>query len=178
MKLQASVDVPHPRDRVFAAYRDELPELVPYLPNVRAIETRSRTENGQVVELVNHWVGGGDLPAVARRFVSEDLLSWDDHARWDGAAFVCRWRTEVPRFRDALRAEGETRFEPTGPESTRVVIEGDIEVDASKVRAVPRIFAGSVGPAVASFLVATIRPNLVAVANAVGRLLTERALTG
>ena len=175
MRLHAVVDVAHPLDRVFATYRDELPALVPYLPNVREITVRSRTEHGALVELVNHWVGGADLPAVARRFISEDLLAWDDHARWDAQARVCHWRTEVAAFRDALRAEGETRFTAAGPSATRVHIDGVIEVDARKVRLVPRIFAGQVGPAVEAFLVKTITPNLVAVAEAVGRRLSEAA---
>lgn len=174
MKLEAEVEIAHPVDRVYAAYRDELPSLVSYLPNVKSIAPTSRREVAGRIEIVNHWIGGADLPAVARKLVSEDLLTWDDHATWDEAARVCRWRNDVVAFREALRAEGETRFEPIDAGRTRVTITGDIEVDARKLKMVPRLFAGTVGPAVERFLVTTIRPNLVAVARAVGQLLDER----
>jgi hypothetical protein len=174
VRLNAEVDISQPLALVFAAYRDELPELVPYLPNVRAITPTSRVERPGEVALVNHWEGGADLPAIARKFVSQELLSWDDHATWSEPAHTCRWRTEVAAFRDALRAEGETRFSALEQNTTRVTIEGEIAVDARKLRMVPRIFAGSVGPAIERFLVATIRPNLIAVARAVGQRLQER----
>jgi hypothetical protein len=174
VRLTAEVDIAQPRALVFAAYRDELPALVRYLPNVRSITPTSRVERASEVALVNHWEGGADLPEIARKFVSQELLSWDDHATWDEAAHTCRWRTEVAAFRDALRAEGETRFFALDA-GTRVTIEGEIEVDARRLRMVPRIFAGRVGPAIERFLVATIRPNLIAVARAVGQRLAERA---
>jgi len=37
MKLDVSVEIPFPREQVYATYRDKLPDLVPYLPNVRGI---------------------------------------------------------------------------------------------------------------------------------------------
>lgn len=172
MKLEVSVEIPFARARVFEVYRDRLPELVPYLPNVRGIQQLQRSEEGNVVKLLNHWKGGGDIPSVARAFVSEKLLEWDDHATWDNASFTCAWRTEVGAFKEAVRAEGRNLFEVVSESKTRLVIRGDIEVDARKVKAVPRLFAGTVGPAVEGFLVATIRPNLVAVADGLTRYLS------
>ncbi|MFL5321631.1 MAG: hypothetical protein ACJ790_18355, partial [Myxococcaceae bacterium] len=95
MKLEVSVEVPFPRQRVFEVYRDKLVELLPYLPNVRGIQQIERTDDGAVSRMLNHWKGGGDIPAVARAFVSEKLLEWDDYATWNASAFTCDWRTEV-----------------------------------------------------------------------------------
>lgn len=173
MKLEVTVEIPFPRDRVFSVYRDKLPDLISYLPNVRSIEQVSRTDEGQFTKLLNHWRGGGDIPSVARSFVSEKLLEWDDHATWDNTAFTCAWRTEVGAFKEAVRAEGKNHFEDLGGTKTRLTIRGDIEVDARKVKAVPRLLAGPVGSGVETFLVATIKPNLVSVANGLTKYLRE-----
>lgn len=174
MKLEVSVVLPFPRARVFNAYRDNLADLSRFLPNVRSIQVLQRTDEGSITRMLNRWRGGGEVPAVARSFLSEDLLQWDDHATWDATAWTCHWRTEVSAFKDAVRAEGTNRFEEVGPSSTRLSIHGVIEVDATKVKGVPRLLAGGVGTAIETFLVATIRPNLVSVAEGLGKYLAEQ----
>ena len=96
MKVDVTIDISHPRDRVFQAYRDKLPELVSYLPNVRGIQVKERREEGGKILLVNRWQGGGDIPAVARSFISANLLEWDDYATWDPERWTCHWRTVTP----------------------------------------------------------------------------------
>ena len=59
MQLRADAKLPFPRPQVFAAYRDKLVDLLPYLPNVRKIDVKSRDENGKTVKLLNVWHGGG-----------------------------------------------------------------------------------------------------------------------
>ena len=48
MRLDVSVDNPFSREKVFKAYRADLPKLVPYLENVRAITVTSRSREGPV----------------------------------------------------------------------------------------------------------------------------------
>src|SRR5438132_7837269 len=110
MKLQVESIVKHPREVVFRTYRDRLVELVPHLPNVRAIEVRSREGEPPVTRVVNVWHGGGDIPAAVRSVLSEKMLSWTDHATWDESAWTCRWRMEAHSFREAVRAEGLNHF--------------------------------------------------------------------
>ncbi|MBI3185001.1 MAG: hypothetical protein HYZ28_22905 [Myxococcales bacterium] len=171
MKLDVSVEIPYPREKVFTTYRDKLPELVPYLPNVRGITVSSRSEEGQLTKLLNRWKGGGELPGVVRKLLSDDMLEWDDYATWNQEQFTCEWRTVVPAFKDAVRSEGKNRFEDLGGSRTRLVIAGMLEVDAAKIRLVPRLLAGTVGPTVEKFLVGSIKPNLVAVSKGVEKYL-------
>ena len=93
MELVADAKLPFPRPVVFAAYRNHLVDLLSYLPNVRAIVIESRVDSGEVSTFVNTWHGGGEIPAAARAFLSEAMLSWTDHARWDQAAWTCEWRS-------------------------------------------------------------------------------------
>lgn len=173
MRLEASVEIPHERERVFRVYRDRLPDLVPFLPNVRAIEVLSRKESGERVELLNHWKGGGEIPSVVRPFVSEKLLEWDDYATWDRAAFTTEWRTVVPAFVDAVKATGQNRFEQLDRRRMRFIVEGNIDVDPTKIPGVPRLLGKAVKVAVETFLVAAIRPNTLAVSKGVERYLNE-----
>ncbi len=174
MRIDVSVDMPYPLKDVFVAYRDHLPELVPYLHNVRAITVQSRTEEGGRVKLLNRWKGGGEIPSVVRKFISQELLEWDDHAEWDEAAMICHWRTVVPAFKDAVDARGRNLFTAKGPSVTSYTIEGELTVDAAKVKGVPRLLAGTVSPAVEAFLVAAIKPNLVSVAKGVEKFLAAK----
>lgn len=178
MDLRADVSIPFPRPLVYATYRDRLTELVPYLPNVRAIEVRSRTERDGVIELVNVWHGGGEVPAAARAFLSEAMLSWTDYATWRAADWATDWRTETHSFREAVRAEGTNRFFEDGPGATRLEIRGAIAIDPTRIRGVPAFLARRVAPAVEEFLVGRIKPNLVEVGQGVARLLREQGAGG
>lgn len=173
MKIETTAEIAFPRDQVFAAYRDHLPELVPYLANVRAITVTSRIDEGSIVKFVNRWKGGGEIPSVVRKFLSEDLLEWDDLATWNAGDFTCAWQTIVPAFKDAVDARGKNTFVETQPGVTTLTISGDLKVDAAKVKGVPRLLAGTVSPAIETFLVAAIKPNLVAVAKGVEKFLKK-----
>lgn len=174
MKLHAEAELAHPRELVFRTYRDKLVDLVPYLPNIRGISVTSRVDDGAVTRLVNVWRGGGDIPAAARAFLSEKMLSWTDHATWDEGAWTCAWRMETHSLPEAVHAAGENRFESTGGGRTRLVVSGELSIDGKKLP-IPRLLAGSVAPAVEKFLVGMIRPNLTEVAKGVERYLTALA---
>lgn len=163
MRIESDSVIGFPRDRVFATYRDELESLLPYLPNVLSIVVKERADEGAILRQVSVWKGGGEIPAVARSVLKDEMLAWTDHARWDEGAFVCAWRIETHAFKDAVRCQGENRFVDLDGTRTRVEIRGDMKVDASKVAGVPRLFAGTIGRTVERVLVDRIGPNLVAV---------------
>jgi hypothetical protein len=169
MKLDVEARIPFSRELVFRTYRDQLVELVPYLPNIRGIERRSRDDDGPRSKIVNLWRGGGEIPAVARAVISEKMLSWTDHAAWDGSDWSCHWRMEAHSFTEAVHAEGDNRFFEDGG-GCLLRITGDLTIDARKLP-LPRFLAGTVGPAVEKFLAGMIKPNLTEVSKGVERYL-------
>jgi hypothetical protein len=174
MEIRTDVTLAFPRERVFATYRDRLEELRVYLPNIRALRVKSREVRGAEVDLVNEWTGGGEIPAVARSFLSESMLRWTDHATWVEASFVCDWRTVVHAFPGALLCSGQNRFvEASG--KTRIEFRGQLTCDASKVPGVPRLLARSINGTVEKLFVGKIGENLVAVGEGVGKLLASEA---
>jgi hypothetical protein len=173
MDLVADATLPFPRPVVFAAYRDHLVDVVEYLPNIRAIEVKSRNDDGPVVQLLNVWHGGGDIPAAARAVISEAMLSWDDQARWDERDFTCKWRIVTHAFSEAVTCEGTNRFLERDGETT-LEIRGTLSIDAAKIRGVPRLLAGTVGRTVEDFLGKKIKPNLVEVSGGLRKYLDAK----
>ena len=174
MRIESDSVIPFPRLRVYQAYRDELPVLVEFLPNVRSIEVRSRQDDGPRVELVNVWHGGGDIPAAVRTVLSESMLSWTDYASWDQDAWTCKWRIETHSFKEAVACSGENSFIELGGDRTRLEIRGQIAIDMKHVKAVPSFLAGSLGRTVEQFLVKQITGNMTSVSDGITRYLRAR----
>ncbi len=172
MEIKTDVTLPYPRERVFETYRDRLEELLVYLPNIRKLAIKSREERGDEVHLVNEWHGGGEIPAVARSFLRESMLSWTDHATWKKASWVCAWRTDVHAFPGALLSSGHNRFVEAGG-GTRIEFRGQLTCDASKVPGVPRLLARSVNGTIEKIFVGKIEENLVGVGEGIGKLLAK-----
>ena len=170
MDIKADVTLSFPLERVFSAYRDRLPELTEYLPNIRRIEVVSREEAGDEVRLVNEWTGGGDIPKAALAVLKESMLKWKDHATWKAATRTVEWRTEVGAFPGAIKSSGLNRFVEV-PGGTKLEIRGSLVCDAGKLPGVPRLLAGGINPVVEKFLVGQVSVNLVEVAKGVGKLL-------
>lgn len=173
MDLSADATIPFPRELVFSTYRDKLAELREFMPNVRDIEITSRKDAGDVVEFVNIWHGGGEIPAAARAFLSEKMLSWTDHARWDVSKFTCDWRIETHAFTEAVTCGGTNTFVDKG-ETTLLQIRGKIQIDAKKIKGVPSLLAGKVGKTVEDFLAGKIRPNLLEASAGVEKYLRAK----
>jgi hypothetical protein len=176
MDLRAEAILEGSREDVFRVYRDKMVDLVPYLPNIRGIEVKSRKDEGPKTELVNVWHGGGEIPATIRNLLSDGALSWTDYAVWDEPSLTCDWRSESHAFREAVDSRGHDDFVALGPNRTAIRITGRIVVDATKVPKVPRLLAGTLGKAIEAFLVKQIQDNLKEVARGVERYLKEHPL--
>ncbi|CAN5193365.1 hypothetical protein BH09MYX1_BH09MYX1_57570 [soil metagenome] len=174
MELRADAKIPFPRPIVFAAYRDKLKEMLEYLPNVRKIEIRKREEDGKVVKMLNFWQGGGDIPAAARAFVSEAMLSWLDYATWNEETFTCEWRIEPGAMTEAITCKGINTFTEVG-EETLMEIRGELTIDPKKLKGVPGFLSGKVAKAVEDLLVGKIKPNLVGTAAGLTKYLQANA---
>jgi len=175
MEIRCDAVLAFPRPLVWSTYRDRLVELVAYLPNIRGIEVLERHDTPDGVHFVNVWHGGGDIPAIARSFLSESMMSWTDLATWREADFETDWRMEPHTFRDAVQSSGTNRYVEVDGNKTRLEIRGELTVDASKVRGVPRLLAGKVSHAIEEFMVKAVSKNLLDVSRGVEKFLRERS---
>jgi hypothetical protein len=160
VRIHSESTIHHPRDVVFEAYRDRLPEIVSYLPDIREIVVRDRKESGSVVTLHNEWFAATDVPRVIQSVVKAEMLRWDDFASWEASEYICSWRLRVGAFTEAVHCAGTNTFIADGPSQTRVVLAGELTLDLSSVRGVPRFMAKKIAPQIERFVVAMITPNL------------------
>jgi hypothetical protein len=174
MELSADAALSFPRDLVFRAYRDHLVELVEFLPNIRRIEVESREDQDGLTQIVNQWHGGGEIPAAARMVLSESMLSWKDYATWNEREWSCAWRIETRSFTDAVDCRGTNRFLEQDGE-TRLEIRGQLEIDARKIKGVPKLLSKRVSHTVEEFLIKKITPNLLSVSDGLRRYLEKTA---
>jgi hypothetical protein len=173
VRIEADSVLPYSRDVVFRAYRDDLPKVVEFLPNVRRIEVKKREEEGPIVRLFNVWHGGGEIPTAARALLDEKALSWDDHAVWNESTHECEWTIHTHAFTDAVSSKGKTRLIEIGEGKTRIELRGDFSIDLKKVKGIPSFLAGSVGGAVEGFLSKQITANLTSTTDALSRYLAK-----
>jgi len=170
MRFTSTSTIAHPRAEVFAAYRDRLPEIVAYMDDISKIVVLSREADGAIVKLHNEWHSAREVPKVAQAFIKPDQLQWDDHATWDASAFTCHFDIKTRAFREAVHCTGTNRFVEDG-DVTKVVLEGDFEVDVKQIPGVPRLLAGRIAPQIEKFIVQLIQPNLEKTNQAVGTFL-------
>lgn len=174
MEIRVDSSLSFPSAMVFAVYRDDMAKLLPYLPNVRSIETKSRTEVGNRVEIVNVWRGGGDVPGPIRALLSESMLAWTDYASWDAESMRCDWRTETHALAEAVHCQGSNAFVAQGPRTTMLQIRGALVIDTKKLRHVPAFLAGKIGGMLEEFLVAKIRSNSIETTRGVTSYLEQQ----
>ncbi len=171
MEINAVSTINHPLDRVYLAYRDELPRIATYVNNIKGIKVLAREELSGKVKLHNEWTGRGEIPKVAQGLVKPEMLSWDDYAEWSDAEHIVRWNLKIRVFSDKFRCTGTNRLSAEGPNRTRVHLVGQLDLDLREIPGVPRFLASSIAPQVEKFIVALVKPNLEEVNVAIGRYL-------
>ena len=174
MQIDSSTRIAHPLDRVYRTYRDDLPSLAAYLPDISRIEVLSRTEREGGVDVLNVWYASTPIPSVATGFVRPEMLRWEDHARWDDAQTLARWDLVVPALRDQVRCSGETRLSSAGPDHTTVALVAELDIDLRQIPGVNRFLARTMKSQVEAFISRLIAPNLRRVNAALEQYLNDR----
>ena len=165
MDVSSRMRIPFPRDLVYRTIRDQLLDLVPYMPSVKAIELQQRTEEGGIIRFVNLWWAGTEIPAVAQRVLKPEMLSWIDRASWDESHFTCDWSMETNALPGVLECAGRNVFKAVGDE-TDLEVTGTLALHMDKLP-VPKLIGGAVRPVIERIVVSAIRPNLTNIGDAV-----------
>jgi hypothetical protein len=174
MRIHSESSIHHPLDLVYNAYRDNLPEIAPYTPDVKEIVVHSREVTDVGIKLHNEWRAERDLPKLVEKFVTPDMLRWDDFAEWNDNEKHVNWMLRIPAFPDQVKCVGRNAFFADGEGRTRVLLTGDLEINLKKVPGVPRIMAGRIAPMVEAFIVKLITPNLEKVNTSLERYLDDQ----
>ncbi|MEL7368774.1 MAG: hypothetical protein AAFN74_07675 [Myxococcota bacterium] len=174
MKLEADARIAFARPVVYAAYRDRLPEMLPYLPNIKAITVEKREEAGEgITKLLNLWEAKGDVPKVAQRIITPDMFAWHDHASWNQNDWTCDWRIETRMFTEKVNCSGHNEYIEDG-DGTILKIRGNLDMDLKGIPGVPSFLAGTVRPHVEKFIVDLLTPNLLSIADGLEKFLKDQ----
>jgi hypothetical protein len=171
MQFKIAEVVRHPLEKVYRTNRDHLVDLVPYMPNVDSIEILEAGETANGIRRVYRWKVSGAVPLAVRPFFSDKMLAYIDRNEWFDDARRVDWRFEIGMFPEAVSCHGSNYFTAArAPDSTEIALTGHLDIDLAKVRGVPRFLHG-LASTVETFVIENVRPNLVAVAVAVGKYL-------
>ncbi|MEK7692248.1 MAG: hypothetical protein AAB425_14625 [Bdellovibrionota bacterium] len=174
MRLENSDTVEADAQTVYKIIRDQLTGLVPFLPNVGKIEVLSRKDlGGGRTEIVNLWHAKAEIPSVAKKFISPDILSWKDYAVWNDEEMAVEYRLE-PAFGGSLfEVKGRNFLKVRDAKSSQLHLTCDVAIYPEKLPGVPRLLAGVVKPAVEELIKKILTPNLTSLASGVNGKLKQ-----
>src|ERR1039457_6044608 len=144
MRISSVSVLKHPRESVWVAIRDRLPEVVLLLDDIESVTVESRKELPDgTVDLVNIWKAKPKLPAIVTGYIKTEMLAWTDRAEYRPRSYECVWRMEPHFLAERIRCSGVTRYEPAmGGRGTRVTFEGDLVLSLQNLAGVPSILEG------------------------------------
>lgn len=175
MKIVVSEPIPLSADEAFHLMRDDMPALVPFLYDISRIEVTDRREDGEIVHLVNHWYGDlSKVPGPVRRFASQDLFSWKDHAAWTTSTRSARWRLEPRVGAQAFECSGTTALVAVDGDSARLTMDIDLQIHPERVPGVPKLLARKFRGQIESAIERQITPNMKNMAVSIRRYAASR----
>ena len=169
MKINSESRINHPQSDVYLAYRDRLPEVASYIPDIKEIRVESREQTAAGIKLHNLWIADREIPRMVQGFVKPHMLRWNDYADWNDAGAYCDWRLQIPAFPNNVTCSGRNSFYADG-DSTRVVLTGELEINPN-FPGIPRMVARRLAPQIERFIVMLITPNLERVNQSLGAFL-------
>ena len=170
MKIHSESRIAYPREQVYLAYRDRLPEIARYIPDIKTIETLTREATDTGVRLHNAWVSQSEIPAVVSKFIRPEHLRWDDHAEWNDAGSYVDWTIKTRAFTEAVACSGRNEILEDG-DGTLVRLTGDFHINLKEISGVPSFLAKRLAPQIEKFIVTMITPNLEEVNASIQRFL-------
>lgn len=172
MELAAQTRIPFPRDLVFATIRDRMPELAGFMPNIKQIEMKERRDADPLTHFINTWTASTEIPAIAQRYLKPDMLKWTDYAKWDRSNYSCDWKTVLVAWPDVLECGGTNVYNAFGDE-TELQIRGNLHLHLEHAP-IPKLFVSTVRPIVERIVIASLKPNLLSIGDAVAQYLAKQ----
>ncbi len=166
--------VKYPQDEVWIAVRDRLPEMVPFLDDVKSITQESREQNPDSLQLTNIWQADIDLPGKIQSVIDIDKLKWTDRAEWVESKQQCLWVIEPHFFKGRIDCTGSTKFEPAiGGRGTRITFAGEFGIDASDIPGIPSFMESTISKTVESLIINVIPKNFRKITDALAILFEQ-----
>lgn len=175
MQLTSTEVVDAPLEQVYTLVRDDMAALVPFLPNIRAIEVIERSQDAQgQAKRINHWFAEAEIPALAQKFIKPEVLSWKDTAHWDDAEHRVCYALESFLANDLFDAQGTNTFRARGAQECELHVLCDVTIHADKIPGIPRLLSKRMLPLIEGMLDRMLRPNLTQLAAGLNAYFAQR----
>ena len=114
---------------------------------------------------MNRWYAHAEIPAAAKKFISPDLMSWQDTATWDGASLKVEYTLQSFVANELFKARGTNTFKATSDGYTDLTVSCEVEIYPEKLPGLPRFIAGAVKGPVEETIKRILTPNLMSFAE-------------
>lgn len=160
MYLESDDIVNHPADEVYPLVRDQLPKLLPYLPDIEEVTEVSRDrESDTRVRVVNRWRARAAVPKMLAKFLPADLFTWTDRALWKDDEQCVEYVLEGFGYEVA----GTNYFTSEG-DSTRIRVTATLTVHHEKFK-IPKIIFKKGMTLLEGTIRSALAPNLTALSR-------------
>ena len=176
MYFEHVVKTPLPLDTVYKTMRDELCNLVVYLPNVSKIETIERKTSGDIVSVSYAWYGKNVLSDTLSQLTKLGDIMWIDRSEWVNSKYICNWNYEPFIFKEFIHAYG-TNFYTTSEKDTVIRITGNLAANFEHYplsSIVPGILRKKMTDEFLQKALSLIQPNFVSVLRGLERYIVEK----
>ena len=167
MRFEIKDSIPLGVEETFLLLRDEMPALVPFMPDTEEINVLSREDLEDEVKIVNRWRASlNKIPSALRAFVKPEMLSWHDHARWTQDDHTARWELEALGSSKLFSCTGATSIS-SERDQTYLQIVVDFEIYPERVPGVPRFLAKKLGPQIEKLIGDVLSVNMRQMAQSI-----------
>lgn len=173
MELESKTLVKAPLQKVYDLVKDQLPDIVPYLPNVDKIEVMEKSIEDSRTHLVNKWYAKADVPGIVKSFIKPDFFCWKDVANWDDDKHNVVYELESYLANDLFDAKGINSFKAVGENETEFTVTCKVTIYPEKLPGVPRLLAKKVAPAIETLIEKLLAPNLSSLGDGLNKYLEE-----
>ncbi|WP_013323768.1 hypothetical protein [Gloeothece verrucosa] len=172
MIIDVSSQIPFPRSLVYATFRDNVVDLVPYVPSIKNLQLKSRVEKPEQVECVYILRGVGEIPSLLKPWLNEDLLTWTEYDVWKASNFTLEWRIRTHAFTEAVHWAGINSFFEQG-NTTLVKSRCELKIDHKALKNIPFIMRSQVAQLAEHYLAKQSEPSLSLMSEGVRRYLSQ-----
>ncbi len=150
----------HDAREVYELVRDELPRLLPYLPDVEEVtQLEYERQSDTRVRIVNRWHARAQVPSVVSKFLPPDTFVWTDYADWHDDEQIVNFR--LVGF--GYEVTGTNYFQADG-DGTLIKVTANVTIHPEKFK-VPRILFKKVFPLIEGAVKKALQPNLTSLAR-------------
>ncbi|MBF0361361.1 MAG: hypothetical protein HQK49_10130 [Oligoflexia bacterium] len=169
MFLESKEVIDRPMNEVYLLVRDNLPQIIPYLPNIDKVDVLKleHSADGATTNILNQWHAKVEVPDAVLKFINKSLFSWKDTAVWNNQKNLVEYRLESCWTKELFDAKGTNYFTAISDDKTELKITCEVILHPDKVPGVPAFLVKRVLPIIEDTVGKVLGPNLMSLGRGI-----------